>query len=179
LQIIRHGWQLPNWDGLSGQLFDQMEAAPFIAAAERDSLPRGSGPCRAPNAVNVDFGGIWQVVIDDMRDVREIQPSRRKVGGDENGGPFGIEFTHHGLSSGLAFVPMNRDGSNPVALQTAGDLVSAAPGARKDERLGAARVSEKPGEGCCLVLFFHEENGLFDALGRRSNGRDFHLAWPP
>jgi hypothetical protein len=70
-----------------------------------------------------------------MRDVREIQSAGRKVGGDEDGGPFGAEFKHHSLSFGLAFVPVNRDSSNPVALQTADNFISAPFGARKDECL--------------------------------------------
>ena len=95
-----------------------------------------------------------------MRDVREIQPARGQVGGDENGGPFRIEFKHHGSSPGLAFVPMNRDGSNPVTLQTSGDFVSTPLGAGEDKCLGAATFLEKPSESCCLMMPFDEVDGL-------------------
>jgi len=85
--------------------------------------------------MNVDFGRIRQVIIDDMRNVCEIQTPSGNVCGDQDRWIFRTEFKNHRLSPALAFVSMNSDGPNPVAHQVFGDPVSSPLGAGKDQHL--------------------------------------------
>ena len=88
----------------------------LLRGAERNRDTGCSRPACATDAMDIGFGCVGHVVIDHMRDVGEIEPSRGKIGGDEDRRLGGIELTNDGGSTGLAFVSMNRDGSNPVTL---------------------------------------------------------------
>ena len=51
---------------------------------ERERITTGLRAARAADAVHVIFGVFRNVVVDHMRDTRDIQATRRDVGRDEN-----------------------------------------------------------------------------------------------
>jgi hypothetical protein len=70
---------------------------------------------------------------------------------------------------------VDRSGGDAAAFEDAGDLVSAALGAREDEDAGEFRLGEQFGEQAALAAGFDEHDLLVDALdcGRGRRHRDF------
>jgi hypothetical protein len=51
---------------------------------ERKRVAAGLGAARAANAVDVVFRMLWNVKIDDVTDVFDVEPARGDVGGDKD-----------------------------------------------------------------------------------------------
>lgn len=67
----------------------------------------------AANAVNIDFGFVGQIEIEDVRNVVDVNASAGNVGGDENEHLAVSEVLERPCSGGLAFVTVNGVRWNP------------------------------------------------------------------
>ena len=57
--------------------------------------------CRTAHAVDVVFGNLWQVVINDVFDVRHIKAARGDVCGDHDAECLAAEFAHDFVTGAL------------------------------------------------------------------------------
>jgi hypothetical protein len=69
-------------DRKSGQLFDVAQVTAFLVAAQRDRYAGRAGARRSADAVNIVFGNVRQLEVDDVRYAFHIDPSRGNVGCD-------------------------------------------------------------------------------------------------
>ena len=67
----------------------------------------------AADAVNIDFGFVGQIKIEDVRNVVDVNASAGNVGGDENEHLAVSEVLERPCSGGLAFVTVNGVRWNP------------------------------------------------------------------
>ena len=75
---------------------------------ESESLAALAGPAGPANPVHIVIVCRRDVVVDNMRDVRDIDTSRGDVGRHQNLNPARFEKTKGHLSSALSFVAVDR-----------------------------------------------------------------------
>ena len=128
-------------DELTGVALDRLDAVDVTTVDERDGFSgttRAAGPA---DAVDVVFGILWQLVVEDDIDVIHIDAARRHIGGDEDfDGPL-AEESENPLAHGLGDVAVK-----PVGRVTPGEEFL---GAFID---GALRVAENDGEARLLEI---------------------------
>ena len=98
-----------------GQLLDRSEHRDLLEVAKGQrsaGCPGASGPA---DSVDVAFGIVWQLVVDDMRDSIDIDSSRDDVGRHEDLDHAAIERRECALASALALVRMDRPGGDSLA----------------------------------------------------------------
>ena len=66
------GRRLDDGDALVGQALDALELAALAAVAERQGDARGAGTRGAADAMDVALGVGRQLVVDDVRDARDV-----------------------------------------------------------------------------------------------------------
>ena len=66
------------------ELLDVAQELVLVDADERDRLARGAGAARAPDPVDVIVRHVGQVVVDDVRQLVDVDAARRDVGGDQH-----------------------------------------------------------------------------------------------
>ena len=66
-------------DALANGPLDIMQIAAFAVVAERDGDAAGPGPCGAPYAVDVAFGIVGHLEVDDVGDALHIDAPGRNV----------------------------------------------------------------------------------------------------
>ena len=71
-------------DGLSRVALDRLDAVDVASVDEGNGLARAAGATRTADAVDIVFGVLWQLVVEDEIDVVHIDAARGDVGGDEN-----------------------------------------------------------------------------------------------
>ena len=81
---IAQGRQPHLLDGRTGRLLDGAQHAPFAGRHEQDSRALASGATGAADAVDVGFGIVGNVVIDDVGDAFNIETARRDIGGNHD-----------------------------------------------------------------------------------------------
>ena len=98
-----------------GQLLDRSEHRDLleVAKGERSTgCPGAGGPA---DSVDVAFGIVWQLVVDDMRDSIDIDSPRDDVGRHEDLDHAAIERGERALASALALVRVDRPGGDSLA----------------------------------------------------------------
>ena len=68
----------------AGEALDATRVAHVFFSDERERITTGLRAARAADAVHVIFGVFWDIVVDHMRDARDVQTTRSDVGRDEN-----------------------------------------------------------------------------------------------
>jgi hypothetical protein len=101
---------------------------------ERYRAPSMSGAAGATGAVDVILGDERQVVVDDERQLRDVETARRDVGGDKDADPTRLEVTEGPRSCALALVAVNDGCLDAGALQVLADAIRTALGLAEDER---------------------------------------------
>ena len=116
------------------------------------------GSCAAGTADAVDevVAGIGQVVVDDVRDVGDVDAASGDVGGDQDAVLAVGEALESGGALGLAAVAMDGVGVVAELLELLRDTVGAMLGAREDEEgsllFGAASGSSRPSFWSCITV---------------------------
>src|SRR5215212_10385942 len=123
---------LDDGDALVGQPLDALELAALAAVAERQGDARGAGTRGAADAMDVALGVGRQLVVDDVRDARDVDAARGEIGGDQHAGLAAAEIVERLLARVLALVAVDRLGDDTTVLQRLGDAVGAALGAGED-----------------------------------------------
>ena len=81
--------------------FDPAQSTPFFVVAERQGDPFGTGSSGSSDAMHVVLGFNRQIVIDDMRNVVDIDATSGNVRCDEDSRPSVTKTVQCPLSCGL------------------------------------------------------------------------------
>ena len=132
--------------GLADLTLDVAQECTLLVIAECDRRSRRPGASRAPDAVNIGFGHMRQVVIDDMADAVDIDPARRDVGRNQRCDLARLEPGERALALNLRLVAVDCRCGDAGGVETPHHLVGAMLGAREDQRSRHAAASEEIGQ---------------------------------
>ena len=124
--------------------------------------------------MDVVFGIVRHIVVDDHQDVVDVNAARHDVGGHEHIHLSGLEAVHHVVALLLAEVAVHRGAVDVQAFEFARDVLHLVFLAREDDdALQLAGLEEVADDVDFLRLVAHV-GGLLDFLGRLGHG-NLHL----
>jgi hypothetical protein len=170
LRLIQLDLKLP--DRKPGQLFDVAQVTAFLIAAQRDRDAGRTGARRSADAVNIVFGDIRQLEIDDVRNAFHIDPSRGDVGRDEDPAAAGAKAGQCALALGLRLVSMNGNRLDSGRAQMPHDPVRTVLCASEHEHAFECRITQQCRESVSFPIARNEKDALIDQLDRRRGRRD-------
>ena len=115
--------------------FDRLELALLAVLDECDRASGAPDATCAPDPVHVGVGTCGHVVVDHVRDGRDVETARGDVGGDEDRHAPALEGEHHAVARALGHVAVQRPDVHAAVLQRAEQLVGADLGAHEHDRL--------------------------------------------
>ena len=130
--FVRETFEGEALDGLADEAFDGGDMFLLVAGDEGEGIADALGAAGAADAVDIIFGMLGNVVIDDMADTFDVDAARGDVGGDH-------DLIFSGFKTGEGFGSLvlravgveNSDGMIGGA-QILGDAVGASFGPGKD-----------------------------------------------
>ena len=144
-------------------LGDQRPARRVIPVDEGDGRARVARAARAADAVDVDLLVFGALVVDDVRDVVDVDASRGDVGGDQDVDLAVTEGAQRLLASTLAQVAVQRTNREAAGSQVLAQAGGGALGAAEDDGAAATLRLENAGDDLDLV---HGVNAVDDLLDR-------------
>ncbi len=126
--------QRDDLDRLLRQPLDRAQHAPLARIDQRDRHALAADAAGAADAVHVDFGRGRDVVVDDVRDVIDVEAARRDVGGDEHVGLLLPEELHDAVALLLFHAAVERLRAVAVRFERVGQLVHLDARAAEDDR---------------------------------------------
>jgi hypothetical protein len=157
------------------QFFDVSQVASFLVAAQRDRYAGRTGACRSADAVNIVFGNVRQLEVDDVRYAFHIDPSRGNVGGDEDPAAAGAKAGECALALGLRLVSVNGDRLDTGRAQMSHDPVRTMLCAGEHEHAFECRIIQQCRQSVPFPIARNEKDALIDQLDRRRGRSDSHL----
>ena len=143
--------------------FDPLQRLTILGRDERDGLTGRFGARGASDAVNVVVGALRDVVVDDVRDPRDVEPARGDIRRDEDPRFAPTELLERRVSLFLRAVAMDRFATQPPLVQMTGQATRPELGAHEDDgRVDLLAAEER--EQCCFFLIARH---LDDALANR------------
>ena len=125
---------MPHLDLLSRDVLDGAQQAVLARLDQRDGRALAPGPAGAADAVDVGVGRRRQVVVEDVRELLDVESARRDVGGDQQVRRRRSKALHHRIALPLLHAAVQRLG--PIAVRVE----------RLDERVDLeARAAEHEG----------------------------------
>lgn len=121
-----HRGKSMNGDALEGRRQQPLNVAQEVRIRRRH---QGHGPARvarptgATDPVNVVFGDERQVVVDDERQLRDVEATRRDVGGDQHVHTTRLEVTQRARSRSLALVAVYDSRLDACAFEMLADAI--------------------------------------------------------
>lgn len=158
----------------AGDFFDGAQVAFLVGSAEgnRDAVLSRAG--RASNPMYERFGDVGKVVIENMRNVVDVDAPGGDVRCDQNPNLFRFEISQGFLSAVLAFVAVNRRAFDARFFEHPDDFVRAVLCPRKDENLFHFGMFEEHFlEKRALSPFVDAVEFLSDAFDGRALRGDF------
>jgi hypothetical protein len=172
-------WQLgeivADGNRFAQQTLDRLQPRPLLVVAQRDRLARHARPARAADAMHVGLRLVWQLVVDHVRDVVDVDAAGRNVGGDEHRRMLRLEGGERLLTLVLALVAMNCRRTDASLLEIPLELVGAMLRSREHDHAGHALGREQMHEQVPLLPLRQEKHCLRDRLRRRRLRRGLHL----
>ena len=165
---LRHGGQFHLFDRLLGQRFHLAQAALLTRRDQGDGYAGPAGASGPPDAVDIDFGVIGQVVVEYMRDVMDIQAACRNIGRNQDLQLVGAKSTEDALAGTLVQVAVDgfsRDAAHDQLVRQGSGL---SPGAGEDQGALDRLHFEETCQGIGLIRFMNEIVAL---LGRGQRQR--------
>lgn len=130
-------------DRQPGKLLDVAQVTAFLVAAQRDRYAGRTGARRSADAVNIVFGDIRQLEVDDVRYAFHIDSSRGNVGSDEHPAAAGAKAGECALALGLRLVSVNSDCLDTDRAQMSHDPVGTVLRAGEHEHAFKCRISQQ------------------------------------
>src|SRR4029079_19656096 len=103
---VGHGGYGGDLYALPGDTLDVAQHAVLAWLRQRDGHTGAPGASGASDAVHVRLGGHRDVVVDDVRDVLDVEPPGGDVGRDEQVGLAAAEALHHAVALVLREPPV-------------------------------------------------------------------------
>mmetsp|Transcript_53183 Transcript_53183/g.133887 ORF Transcript_53183/g.133887 Transcript_53183/m.133887 type:complete len:453 (-) Transcript_53183:180-1538(-) len=103
--------------------FDVLEGLHVVGRDEVDGHTLAAKPTRTTNPVQVVFHVVWEVVVDDERDLLDVDAARQQVGGDEHTAAAAAELAHNQLALLLIQITMHRRDGEVSFVHVVGEVV--------------------------------------------------------
>src|SRR5580692_4419813 len=124
-----------RWNAAAEYPFDVPQQPRFVARYQRDGFAGGAGPAGAADPVHVVFRHVGQFVVDDLRQLLDVEPASRHFGGYQGGDLSALEHVERLDPRGLALVAVDGRRLNARAFELLGQSIRAVLGAREDQHL--------------------------------------------
>src|SRR6185437_992013 len=157
---------------LLDEFFDVAQERPIRRIAERDRDAACAGTRGAADAVNIAFGHVRQLEIDDMRHVVDVDTARGDIGGHQHARTTGAEVLQRPLAGALRFVAVDRIGSMAGLFDLIGNLVGTVFCPREHDHPFHLRIAQKIVQKSALGLLLDEIDALLDLFRRHNLRRD-------
>ena len=131
---VSQGRQAARLDARPGDALDLAQPAHLARRNEGDRFAGPTGPAGAPDAVDVRLRALWDIEIDDVGDVGDVEAARRHVGGDEHVSLTGAEAAHDAIALRLREIAMDRLHGVAAGHEGLSQFVDTRLGAAEDHR---------------------------------------------
>ena len=165
LAEVGDGRDLGELESRPGRPLDVAQETLLARFDERDRDALAPGATRPADAVDVRLGVRRDVVVDDVRDVLDVEPARRDVGRDEDVEGTVAETVHHAVALVLRHAAVQRCGVVAVAGELLGKVLDLAARPGEDQRRGRVFEVEDAPERGRLVRAAHDVGDLPHAGG--------------
>ncbi len=165
--------ELEEFDFVFENLFDGDEVSLFFGTYQGDGFAFFSGTSSTADTVDVVFGNVGQLEVDDVGKVGDIDTAGSYIGCDKHANVVGLEILEGALAGGLALVAVDCGGGDAVGLELLGEPIGPVLGASEDEDLFPVAVFDEGGEGVVLVLLADGVCFLSDHVHSRVARGDF------
>ncbi|MNM92583.1 hypothetical protein D3C81_1049210 [compost metagenome] len=125
--------------------------------------------------MHVIFRNHRQVVVDDLRQLVDINAACGDIGSHQHGHATGLEVSQCAQALALALVAVDRGGLDAGLLQEHGQLVAAMLGAAEHQRLHARILRQQVQQQFALAGAIDRVHAVRDGLGHRVLRRDLDL----
>ncbi len=127
--------------------------------------------------MHVILGHVGDLVVDDVRQVVDVDATCGDVGGHQGADLAGLEAFQRLSAGALALVAVQRHGRHAVLGQVVGHVVGAELGAREDQYLAPVVLLDDVQQHLLLLGAAHRVDDLADALHRGVARRDLDALW--
>mmetsp|Transcript_21958 Transcript_21958/g.44648 ORF Transcript_21958/g.44648 Transcript_21958/m.44648 type:complete len:289 (-) Transcript_21958:452-1318(-) len=149
-------------------LLDVAKDANVVGLDEVDGDALAPVAAGAANAVDVELAVVGEVVVDDERDLRHVEPAGPDIGGDEDAGGARAELLHDGVAVVLRHVAVHRRHREVRLAHLVCQPVHLPLRIAEDDRLrDGQRVVEVAQRVKLPLLALHRHKELLDALQRQ------------
>jgi len=171
--FVVEGVEFDALDFLADEAFDGADVHHVFGDHEGEGVARRFGATGAADAVDVIFGMLRHVEVNDVADVGDVEAAGGDVGGDEDF-VFAVAEALEGLFAfALGAVGMeNRDGV-VILFEHVPDSVSAIFGAAKNDDRIVFDVVEEGAEEIGFLILGDGVDDVFNGFGRGAAGADF------
>jgi hypothetical protein len=135
------------------ELLNLSHHAHIISGDEVDGNTLTTETTTTTDAVDVVLAVGGQVVVDDQRDLLDIDTTGQKVSGDQDTGRTGAELLHDNITLLLVHVTVHGRDGEVTGSQLVGEPVDLSAGVAEDDGLGDGDGLVQVGEGVELPLF--------------------------
>mmetsp|Transcript_20121 Transcript_20121/g.41456 ORF Transcript_20121/g.41456 Transcript_20121/m.41456 type:complete len:499 (-) Transcript_20121:512-2008(-) len=136
---------------------------------ERKRATSVSGTTGTSNSVNVVVNVGWEIVVDHIGDIGNIQTTTCDIGSCHNGGNSALETAQGIFTFTLRLVSVNGASRESVLAQDVFEVVAVTLCLRKDQNQTIFNRQEKLHQGVELIAIFDELDRLSDILGCRTD----------
>ena len=164
-------------DLLLDQALDITHQTQVIARHQRHRQARRAGPARAADAVHIVLGIEGHVEIDHGRQVDDVEPARRHIGGHQNIHFAALERLERLEPLVLRLVAMQRIGAQAIALERPRQARTTQLGVHENERLLDRAFLQQLQHSAALVVIRNAEESLLHVRRGRVRPRHFHQQW--
>jgi hypothetical protein len=144
------------------QLLDRFQYQNLTRIAERERNASGSSSRRSADTMNVIFGVVGKFVIDDMRDVINVNSSGDDICRNQNPDSSLVEVGEAPLSPLLSPVRVDCVGRNSVRGQVPQESLGTVFGPRKYQRSPDSGILQKMDQEQGLIALIDEQHFLVD-----------------
>lgn len=162
-EISNIHWHLLNLGAV--ELLDLAHHADILSCDEVDGHAFAAESSTATDAVDVVLAVGREVVVDDQRDLLDIDTTSEKIRGDENARGARTELLHDDITLSLVHVAVHGGDSEVASRELVGEPVNLSTGIAEDDGLRDRDGFVEIGERVELPVFLFDSNiELFDAL---------------
>ena len=147
----------------------------LIDTDEGDSVSFIACSTSTTNAVDVIFGHVGQVKVDDVRQLINVNAARRDIRRDEDTHRSVLEGSDGPVALTLALVAVDCAHLQTTGGEVFGDAICPALGPREDQCADHVVIVEQVFEDWDLLLPCQVQDALVDLFGRRRDCRNAHL----
>jgi len=140
------------------ELLELLQAAHVLGSDEVDRNSLSSETARATNAMDVVLKVAGKVVVDDQRDLLDINTTSEQVGGDEHTRRSGTELVQDDITLALRDITVGGGNGELLLAHLLGEPVDSAAGVAEDDGLGDVEGVVQVAQGLELPLLALDEN---------------------